>query len=338
MIYPKFLEKGQTIGIPAPSSGLVEDKILKYNQALKSVHKLGYKTVESENRFCDDFHVSATSSVRAEEFLRMWKNENINAIISLGGGEFMVEILPFLKAEEFKKSTPKFFQGFSDNTVLVYYLTTSLDIATIYGYNFLNFGMKKWHGSLNDNFSLLTGQNFSFKSMEKYQTKRYKNPKKILSGFNLTKNVKWTNVAGNKKVSFTGRMIGGCLDILVTILGTKFDKTKEFIEKYASDGIIWYLETCDLTVPETIRALWQLKNADWFKYVKGFVFGRPLISKTFCDLTNRKAVVSQLSDLNVPIIMNADIGHLPPTMPVLNGAIATVNYENYKGEITYSLK
>ena len=59
-----------------------------------------------------------------------------------------------------------------------------------------------------------------------------------------------------------GRTIGGCLDVLIALVGTRFDKTKSFIEKYKEDGFIWYLESFNL--PELVAltlALLQLRGS-----------------------------------------------------------------------------
>ena len=44
----------------------------------------------------------------------------------------------------------------------------------------------------------------------------------------------------------TGRLVGGCLDVIVFLLGTSYDGTEEFINKYKSDGIIWNLESFNM--------------------------------------------------------------------------------------------
>ena len=49
-----------------------------------------------------------------------------------------------------------------------------------------------------------------------------------------------------------GRLIGGCMDVLTLFLGTEFDGVKAFAEKYQKDGILWFLEACDLN-PMGIR-------------------------------------------------------------------------------------
>ena len=65
------------------------------------------------------------------------------------------------------------------------------------------------------------------------------------------------------------------MDCLVNLLGTQFDYVNQFNEKYKEDGIIWFLECCDLNVMGIRRAMWQMKNAGWFQHVKGFLIGRP---------------------------------------------------------------
>ena len=63
----------------------------------------------------------------------------------------------------------------------------------------------------------------------------------------------------------------------MNLKGTEFDKTVEFVEKYKEDGIIWFLEACELNVFSIRRAVWQLDHAGWFKYTKGFLIGRPML-------------------------------------------------------------
>ena len=45
------------------------------------------------------------------------------------------------------RNHPKWLQGYSDPTGLLFTITTNLDIATIYADNFCVFGMKPWYKS-----------------------------------------------------------------------------------------------------------------------------------------------------------------------------------------------
>ena len=142
----------------------------------------------------------------------------------------------------------------------------------------------------------------------------------------------------NLNHEFNGRIIGGCLDVLVSLCGTKFDNVTNFIEKYKDDGIIWYFDICDLNSVGTYRALFQLENANWFKYVKGFIIGRTLSKIEPLGYQFIDAYKDVLAKYNVPVIYDFDISHVKPSLPVINGAIANVSFKDSKGNITYILK
>jgi len=126
-----------------------------------------------------------------------------------------------------------------------------------------------------------------------------------------------------------GRLLGGCMDCLVNLLGTRFDHTKDFIERYKEDGIVWFLEACDLNVFSIRRAMWQMEEAGWFEHVKGFLIGRPLcFGQEMMGLDQYNAVLEVAGRKNVPVIMDADIGHLPPMMPLIVGSYADITVRN----------
>ena len=131
-----------------------------------------------------------------------------------------------------------------------------------------------------------------------------------------------------EKMSFRGRLIGGCLDCLDTLVGTRFDRVAAFNERYQEDGIIWFMESCDLNPMGIRRALWQLKEAGWFQHVKGFLIGRPLcFGEEFLGLDQYEAVYGVLGEYHVPVVMDVDLGHLPPSMPVISGGMAEVSLD-----------
>ena len=127
------------------------------------------------------------------------------------------------------------------------------------------------------------------------------------------------------RLVFSGRLLGGCLDCLVNLLGTRFDRTAEFVERYKDDGIIWFLEACDLNVFSIRRAMWQMEEAGWLRHVKGFLIGRPLNGAAMMNLDAYDAVLEVAGRKNVPVVMDADLGHLPPMMPLVVGSMAEVD-------------
>lgn len=153
------------------------------------------------------------------------------------------------------------------------------------------------------------------------------------------KEITENNIYMGDNIYMEGRLIGGCLDILANLVGTTYDKVPEFVDKYQEDGIVWFMEACDLNVMSIRRALWQLEHAGWFKHVKGFLFGRPLChGEEFLGLDQYSAVTGILGKYHVPIIMDIDIGHIPPAMTLISGSYAKVRSDGQELEIQMELK
>ena len=337
MIYPKFIKEQGTIGVTAPSRGITNELDLKrLESAIKNINEKGFNVIETENVRTDNLGRSSSKEERAKQLESLFLDKEVDAIISASGGDFLMEMIPYLNYEVIKNN-PKWFQGYSDPTWLTYTITTNLDIATIYSNNFKSFGMKPWHKSLETNIKILKGDLINQKSFEKYELYK-KNQETGLEDYNLTEKVKWKIITGEKEVAIKGRMIGGCLDVINEIYGTNYDKTQEFLEKYQNDGIIWYLENYSLTSEDLTRVLWKLNDKGYFKYTKGIIFGRSLNYQSFYNLSFEETIKSSLKDLKVPIITEADFGHLSPRMTIINGAIAEIKVKNDQGEISFILK
>lgn len=336
MKYPKFLSKGKTIGVCAPSFGVSDNPYrIRYDRSKRYLKKCGYQIEESASVYLLHKDESTSAINRSQEFMDMYLNNKIDFIISVAGGEMMCEILPFIDFAKIKNSEPKFFMGYSDNTILTFTLTTICDIATIYGPCACDFGASRLDRSFLNTLEIIKGNIIRQNSFNKYEveSKKYEN---YLAPLNKTKKVKW--YCKDNEIAIEGRLLGGCLDVLIMFLGTKYDKVKEFVEKYQNDGILWYLETCDLNSIATKRALFCLKEAGWFKYVKGFIFGRPNNTQTPFDVSYQEAVYKHLESFGVPIIFDVDIGHVHPSFTIINGAKAKVYYKDHKGYIEQYLK
>ena len=334
MIYPRYIEKDSLMGVPATSAGAnTEQRKNKMLNAKKNLEEYGLRLELSDNLLKCINGRSAPEKTRAEEFNSMIKNEYIEMILTATGGEFLIEILPYIRFDLLVKN-PKLVAGFSDSTGLLFPITTKYDISTIYGQNFSSFGSEKWHQCQKDFLDLVTGKAKTFHSYNLYE-ENYSDEITGLEGYNLTKRVYWQTLnTGN--IELNGRIIGGCLDVIAQIAGTKYDGMYEFNEKYKQDGIILYFDNCELSMEETIRTLWRLNEFDYFKYAKGIIFGRFGINKTCLDYTVKTCLKdSVLGKMNIPIIFDADITHRSPCMPIINGALATVSVKNGKGIIDY---
>lgn len=337
MIYPDFLNENGTIGIPAPSAGA--NDIQRKNRILnakKYFEQTGYKLVMSDNIMNCERGRSSENTNRAAELNEMFKNKDINFILCAMGGDFLIEILPYIDFNILKEN-PKFIAGFSDPTGLLYPITTKLDIATIYGQNFSSFGTDSLHICHKYFLDIVKGKKLSEESFDLYEEIPFQRETGT-EGMNLTHKVFWNTLDG-KPVNVKGRIIGGCFDVISELIGTRFDGFKEFGEKYKDDGIIWYFDNCEISMEETIRILWKMNEFDYFKYAKCVIFGRFGVETSILDYNVKSCLKdSILGKLNIPIIYNADISHKDPCLTIINGSIIYLNVGEGKANLSFELK
>jgi muramoyltetrapeptide carboxypeptidase len=337
MKYPRLLQKGDTIGICAPSSGVSGEILFKrLDSAVYNIRSLGYRVVETASVRSDLKCVSADSASRAAEFISLYENPDVSAILPPWGGEFLLDILPLLDFEKLASQPAKWVCGYSDVTTLTFPLTLISDIATIHGSNLMNMGFAGIHAADLRSFeamSMVTTEQRSWDTWGGYT-----------SWDDLTQEVyrldnpsTWKSLQEDTHVSFAGRMIGGCMDTLCKLLGTRFAPVDAFLEKYKRDGYIWTLESCEMTSPDIYRTFWQMREAGWFKYCNGIIIGRPDGCSDKRGFGIIDALRQGLASLDVPVIYDADIGHIPPQIQIINGSIGRIEFTDGKATIWQSL-
>ena len=298
MKYPRFLKENDTIGITAISSG-VGSRIKEAKISLNHL-KEHYKLVITPNVYGDEI-VSSSIKTRIGEFNNLL-NADIKAILNICGGDFSYEVLEKL---DYKKIIKKnlLVQGFSDTTSLVYILTTKYDYATLYGFNAKGYDSEKLAKDQLDNLEFLKGNLVIQRSYGDRDT-----------------------ISLNGDFESSGVIIGGCLDIIRYILGTSYDGTKRFINKYKDKKIVWYFDIFAMGSVDTYLTLLQMKKMGYFKYSDTFIIGSVLFPKIECEMEYQEAFKKVFDNKN--IIVDANIGHVNPRMTMLNGAIGKVSFKN----------
>ncbi len=340
MRYPKFLPDGGTIGFVAPAFGCdTEPYKTAFENSLRKWHDMGYETHLGPNVYSGcGIGISNTPEKCGQELNDEYTSLDSDVLISCGGGELMCEVIPYMDFEKMSMTRPKWFMGYSDNTNFTFLSATLMDTAAIYGPCAAAFGMEPWHKSIEDAYGLLSGRINEVSNYDKWEKESLKDEEHPLLPYNVTETTE-IKCYPDELTIIGGRLLGGCLDSLANLVGTKYDRVKEFNERYQKDGIIWFLEACDLNVIEIRRALFQLREAGWFDSAKGFLIGRPLcFGEEAFGLNQYNAVTDILGGLNVPIIMDLDIGHLAPMMPVICGGSCKVVASGAGINITYTFE
>ena len=326
MLYPNFIKKNDTIGICAPSAGVGRklDLFLASNRVLKSK---GYKIKETKSVRKNNVR-GGTARQRGQELDQLVLDMKVKMILCAAGGDFMLEMLPYVDFEHLKDN-PKWICGASDPTNLLFTLTTNYDIATLYGRNGAGF-MEKEDRPQRTFFKFVSGDIVKQKTYSKYQTfletisdvQSYDHP------------VNWIS---KKDTRIEGRLIGGCIEVLAKLIGTKYDKTNEFIDRYKEDGIVWYFDIFNMSSYDFYMTLLQFEQAGWFRYCKGVLIGRV----AFPNIEDKKLDYIKAADKvfkKIDHICEMDIGHTNPSLMLINGALVDVECKDNKGSITFKLK
>lgn len=334
MIFPNKLVEGDTIGVTAVSMGCIDESdVLRLENAYKKLKDVGFCCKETDNVRHNEKLVSSSPKDRANQFMELMEDDTVKAIIAVSGGEILLEILPYLDFNRINK--PKWIQGYSDPSLLNFIMTTKLDIATINAVNFKSFGMEPWHEVILRNIEFLkNGQELIQESFDFYEGERVETITPY-DGFNLNTKVSYKQLYGGAN-EIKGRVIGGCIDVLAKILGTPFDNTVNFCNKY-KEGMLWYIDNCELNIAEFYRTIWQMKQAGWFNNANGFLIGRTAVAREMFDFNYLDSLHKCFDDMNVPVFYDVDIGHLPPQWIMVNGSMGEFIFDNGKGKLIQKL-
>lgn len=340
MKYPELLKKGDKIVLTALSCGVSKkdtERKERYLKAISNLKKEGFQVEMQEHCLKQRLYRSAGAKIRGKKFNEAYLDKDTKLVLNVSGGSYQYETMPYINYKEIKNNDARWVQGYSDTTHITFLLTTLCDVASVYGNGLSEFGYHTLTESAINNLELLKGNNLVQHSYKKYG--KIKSEEDIFAVPQYEKDVQWKSLRGEKEIEISGRLIGGCQDVINCLVGTKYDKVRSFLHKYKEDGIVWYLETFSSDPEKFASSLNQLKNAGYFKYCKGIVFGRPMFYNTeWMDISYHATIKKVLGNLNIPIIYDADIGHVSPMITLINGSITTFKYKDGKCKIITELR
>jgi len=340
--YPAPLRPGDTIGITAPSSGVDQKLHPRLDLCIRHLKDLGFKVVEGDCLRHNAKHVSGSREARALDLLTLWKSPEVKAILPPWGGELLIHLLPRVDFAELAATTPKWILGYSDTSTLLFALTALTGIATAHGTTLMEMAPAQADGlsrRWQDVLATEIGGQVELRSSTVFQVKGPDWGPQPEAPFNLTEKTRWRCMRLGTELdslSFQGRMIGGCLDTLAGLVGTRYGDLREYKSRFKHEGVILYLENAESSPPNVCRRLWNMRLAGWFDGLAGILLGRSSgpdgESFSYVD-----ALHDVFDDFPVPVIYDADVGHRPPQMTIINGAAATVESSSGQGRAMLSL-
>ncbi|MEU4085335.1 S66 family peptidase [Streptomyces aureus] len=337
--FPRPLRPGDRIGVTAPSSGVPKEMGERLQVAVREVRARGYEVVVGS---CMDGtgHVSAPAADRADELMAMLTDPAIRAVVPPWGGETAVDLIPLLDWDRLRAAEPTWLVGFSDISTLMTPLTLLTGTATLHGNNLMDTPYRVPEGLLSwlDIVAAPAGHRFTQRPPGRHRTTGFDDfvgdPE--VREFTLDSPGRWTRLDGTGAVEAEGRLIGGCIEALCGLAGTKYLDTSAFARAEAPDGLLVYVEDAGSDVFSICRSLHGMRLAGFFDQANAILVGRSK-ARDHGSLSHQEAILDALGSLGVPLIADVECGHVPPYMPIVNGAHGRIVYSSFGGELIQTL-
>jgi muramoyltetrapeptide carboxypeptidase len=339
--FPKPLAHGDLVALTAPSSGVPAPLHSRLDRAIDALRNRGYRVVEGECLRQQFKSASAGREHRASELMRFLTASDVAAVMPPWGGELAIDVLPLLDFHAFVNVEPKWFTGFSDLSTLHLPLTTIAGWATLHGPNLMQLGHGGTDAVTAAIWDILTaphGSAVSQSSSKYHQRQDAGWPGE--SGPVLDQETRWKRLGdGPFDLELNGRLIGGCLDTISRLAGTRFGNVPDFIGASGTDGALLYLENAEMPPVHVARALYSLRMNGWFDGVSGVLLGRNAATESVQpdSFSYIDALQSVIGDLQCPVLYDLDIGHVPPQISLVNGASAQVRLYGNHGTVIQRL-
>jgi muramoyltetrapeptide carboxypeptidase len=293
MIYPPFLNPGDTIGIVAPGRKANRHEL---DFAIRWWEEKGFRVVLGKRLFSEYHQFAGTDEERTEDLQNMLDNSNIQAIFCARGGYGALRIIDKLEFLSFRLE-PKWICGFSDITVLHSHINRVLEIATIHSVMPFSTNEKSLL-NLDTLFQTLIGEHPVY-NCEPHPLNR----------------------TGECK----GQLTGGNLSLLYALSGS--------ISDINTQHKILFLEDVDEYLYHIDRMMLQLKREKKKKKLAGLVVGNftkvkdneIAFGKTFEEI-----IREHCEEYNFPIAFNFPAGHDETNVAMKFGANYSLLVENDK--------
>lgn len=330
------------LGIVSLSSGIIGENFIKHELdiGLKRLKQYDIEVEFLPHALKGVEFIKNHPKCRAQDLLSAFMDDSIDMILCAIGGEDTYRLLPYLfENNELKKvANQKIFLGFSDTT-MNHFMLNKVGIKTFYGQAFLPDVCelskemlpytKKYFEEL-----ITTGEIKEIRPSDVWYQERedftenavgiemesYRN-----TGFELLKG----------QSMFKGKILGGCIESIYDIFdNSRFTDSVSLCSQYNLFPDLEYwknkillLETSEeKPTPELFRKMIKaLKKYGIFDVLTGLLVGKPQ-NETYYD-EYKSILLKELSEKDLSIVYNVNIGHATPRCIIPFGIEAEVNAE-----------
>ena len=291
IIFPKPLSKGDKIAVISPA-GAVEASQLE--QGIEMIKSKGYEPVLGEHlytKFSNGYNYAGTEQERTKDINWALNDTEISAVWASRGGYGCQHLIRDLDLKNFTKN-PKWYIGYSDNTVIQSYLLKK-GFASIHGQTIKTSSFGVTEESYELIFDILKG----------------KTPKYSLKSHQF-----------NKQGTIEGELVGGNLALIYALLGTKY--SFDFKDK------ILFIEDIGENFYALDRMIMTLELAGVFNKISGLIVGgmtnmgdekeNKQYEESFDEFAYQ-LISERISKYDFPVIFGFPNGHIKDNRPLIIG-------------------
>ena len=267
---PAPLRRGGKIGVVAPA-GCIDDELLF--AGVRAVRQEGFQVELAPAVHDRKGYLAGDAEKRARDLEAFFCQSDLDAIFCARGGFGSIQLLPHLTDRI--RSHPKVFAGYSDVTILLNWLLQRCGMVTFHAPMVgMDFACGLTQRSRDHFWGTLTGEKW-----------------------------RWQVAVGEiiRPGKVEAEMIGGCLSVLVTTLGTPYE--------IDTVGKMLFLEDVGEKPYRVERMLTHLKMAGKLEKLAGLVFG----DFTQCEGEGPRDIRSIIGELfhkaPYPVVMGMPAGH-----------------------------
>ena len=292
IIFPKSLKKGDKIAVISPAGAVDASQMEKGIEMIKS---RGFEPVLGEHlytRFSNGYNYAGTEQERIKDINWALNDTEIRAVWASRGGYGCQHLIQHLKMKGFTEN-PKWYIGYSDNTVIQSYLLKK-GYASIHGQTIKTSSFGVTDESYDLIFDILKGKTPKY-SLESHQF--------------------------SKEGNIEGELIGGNLALIYALLGTRY--SFDFKDK------ILFIEDIGENFYALDRMIMSLELAGVFSKIKGLIIGgmtnmgdekeNKSYEESFDEFAY-KLISERISRYKFPVVFGFPNGHIKDNRPLLIGA------------------
>ena len=276
------IQKGDLIYITSPAKSIDNQSVIF---AKEFFEKNGFRVLISKHCLGEHHYFSGTDSERTLDFQEGIDNPEVKAIVCSRGGYGCVRIVDAIQWASMIRE-PKWIVGFSD--------------VTVFHQRMQQFGLKSIHGTMPLNFS--------------------KNSEAALSTLLAAlKNESYSIFSPidkfNKKGEIKGKLVGGNLSILYSLLGTD--------DQIDYSGCILFIEDLAEQLYHLDRMLYAFKKAGILERISGLIVGGMTDMNDTAipfGVSYEEIILAHFEFRNIPIAFNFHAGHINDNQALVLGS------------------